>query len=110
MLLDIIMRFLSGACITPWREELNVLFVQGASVTAVVRGSLGEPVILLAGESCPGMLDTRWIDVIRAAAVVLDATELQCLWVAMCTLSMRAPDSLVASDQNVLALYKVPSA
>lgn len=87
-----------------------MLFVQGASVTAVVRGSLGEPVILLAGESCPGILDRRWIEVIRAAAIVLDATELQCLWAAMCTLSMRAPDSLVAADENVLALYKVPSA
>ncbi|MDF3298668.1 hypothetical protein [Streptomyces tropicalis] len=87
-----------------------MLFVQGASVTAVVRGSLGEPVILLPGESCPGMLDARWIDVVRAAAVVLDATELQCLWGAMCTLSMRTPDSYVAAEENVLALYKVPSA
>ncbi|MFG2478819.1 hypothetical protein [Streptomyces fagopyri] len=83
-----------------------MLFVQGTSVTAVVRGSIGEPVILLPGESRLATLDPGWADVLKAAHVVLNATELQCLWTAMLTFSTRRPDSYVVAEGGILAVYR----
>ncbi|MFC5199221.1 MULTISPECIES: hypothetical protein [Streptomyces] len=75
-------------------------------MTAVVRGSIGEPVILLPGELRLARLDPDWFDVLKAANVVLNATELQSLRSAMLTFSTRRPDSYVITEGEILAVYR----
>ncbi|MER6437968.1 MULTISPECIES: hypothetical protein [unclassified Streptomyces] len=83
-----------------------MLFVQGSSVTAVVRGGVGEPVIFLPGTSRPAAWDPGWTDVLKAAHVVLNATELQCLRAAMLTFGTWLPDSYVVAEGDILAVYR----
>ncbi|MFD8425238.1 hypothetical protein [Streptomyces sp. NPDC059466] len=83
-----------------------MLFVQGTSMTAVVRGSAGEPVILLPGQSRLAAGDPGWVDVLKAAHVVLNATELRCLWTAMLTFGTWRPDSYMVAEGDVLAVYR----
>ncbi|MEV5479201.1 hypothetical protein AB0L66_43885 [Streptomyces sp. NPDC052207] len=54
-----------------------MLIVQGASVTAVVRGSTGEPVILLSGNGHRGVPEQALLDMVQAASAVLSEVELR---------------------------------
>jgi hypothetical protein len=76
-------------------------------MTAVVRGSTGEPVILLSGDGCQGVSEAVLADVMRAAAVVLSAAELRAVGRAVRGLNTGRPDSYVAVDGTVLTVYRL---
>ncbi|MEU1181371.1 hypothetical protein ABZ464_27765 [Streptomyces sp. NPDC005820] len=76
-------------------------------MTAVVRGSTGEPVILLSGKSNPIDSENRSEDLVKAASAVLDSDELRMFKTAIGNLSASWPHVHVAADGAVLVVYKV---
>ncbi|MFG2312982.1 hypothetical protein ACGFS9_30560 [Streptomyces sp. NPDC048566] len=65
-----------------------MLVVHGSPTTAVVRGTTGEPVILLSGELPETLTATALQDVMNMALAVLDAEEMtlfrRCLTALQC--------------------------
>ncbi|MEW2472134.1 hypothetical protein AB0919_45350 [Streptomyces sp. NPDC046994] len=84
-----------------------MLVVQGASVTAVVRASTGEPVILLSGNGHPGMLEQALLDIVKAASVVLTERELRAVGQAIPRLRAGHADARVTVDGEVLTVYRL---
>ncbi|WP_460066637.1 hypothetical protein [Streptomyces sp. YKOK-I1] len=76
-------------------------------MTAVVRGSTGEPVILLSGKPHPMESERGSEDLVRAASAVLDSDELRIFKAAINKLSARSPNFHYAEDGVVLVVYKV---
>ncbi|MEW2134182.1 hypothetical protein [Streptomyces sp. NPDC005435] len=99
------------------REGLLVLFVHGASVTAVVRGSTGEPVVLISGQPFPGAAgshrpdsisaDLISADLINAARAVLDAAEFRVFEKVTAGWDLGVPDRFVTADGEVLSVFEV---
>ncbi|GAB2924072.1 hypothetical protein [Streptomyces heilongjiangensis] len=84
-----------------------MLFVQGTPMTAVVRGSTGEPVILLSGKQSPTDGERSSDDLVRAALAVLDSDELRLFRATIKKLSASSPDFQFVEDGTVLVVYKV---
>ncbi|MER6128281.1 hypothetical protein ABT173_38070 [Streptomyces sp. NPDC001795] len=76
-------------------------------MTAVVRGSTGEPVILLPGDAHQEVPETTLINIIKAATAVLSAAELQAVSKAIPRLGTGGLDSHVSVDGNVLTVYRL---
>ncbi|MFF9058893.1 hypothetical protein ACF09K_09355 [Streptomyces sp. NPDC014882] len=76
-------------------------------MTAVVRGSTGEPVILLPGKPYLTGSERFSEDLVKAALVVLDSDELRIFKDAINKLSANFPNVHVAEDGTVLVVYKV---
>ncbi len=84
-----------------------MLVVQGAPTTAVVRSSTGEAVILLAGDSLRQIPETTVTDMIKAAAAVLSAAELQTVNNAVPKLGTGPADFHVRCDGRELTVYRL---
>ncbi|MBW8698224.1 hypothetical protein MBT84_01425 [Streptomyces sp. MBT84] len=84
-----------------------MLVVQGASVTAVVRGSTGEPVILLSGNGHRGVPEQALLEMVQAASAVLSEAELRVVSHAIPRLRAGRADSRVAVDGEVLTVYRL---
>lgn len=89
------------------REGLLVLFVHGASVTAVVRGSTGEPVVLISGQPFPVASGSHRTDLINAARAVLDAAEFRVFEKVAAGWEAGVPDRFVTADGEVLSVFQV---
>jgi len=76
-------------------------------MTAVVRGSTGEPVILLPGDTRQELPETTLTDLIKVATAVLSAAELQAVNRAIPTLGTRQADSRVSFDGTTLTIYRL---
>ncbi|MCC5476475.1 hypothetical protein [Streptomyces barringtoniae] len=76
-------------------------------MTAVVRSSTGEAVVLLSGDSLRQVPETTFTDMIKAAAAVLSAAELQNLNNAVPTLGTGPPDFHVRVDGHELTVYRL---
>jgi hypothetical protein len=75
--------------------------------TAVVRGSAGEPVILLRGDAHQQVPETTLNDIIKAAAAVLSPAELQTATRAIPRLRTSQAVSCVSVDGTVLTVYRL---
>lgn len=84
-----------------------MLVVLGTSVTAVVRGSTGEPVILLSGDMNGEVPEATLVDVINAATAILDTAELRTVSKAIPRLGAGPADSCVSVDGIVLKVYRL---
>ncbi|GAA3906901.1 hypothetical protein ACWDWS_44445 [Streptomyces sp. NPDC003328] len=84
-----------------------MLVVQGASVTAVVRGSTGEPVILLSGNGHRGVPEQTLLDMVRAASAVLSEAELRVVSQAIPRLRAGRADSRVAVGDEIMTVYRL---
>ncbi|MET8788089.1 MULTISPECIES: hypothetical protein [unclassified Streptomyces] len=84
-----------------------MLVVQGASVTAVVRGSTGEPVILLSGNGHRGVPEQALLDMVKVASAVLSEAELRLISQAFPRLRAGRADSRVAVGDEVLTVYRL---
>ncbi|MEU6497720.1 hypothetical protein ABZ890_46525 [Streptomyces sp. NPDC046984] len=84
-----------------------MLVVQGASVTAVVRGSTGEPVILLSGNGHRGVPEQALLDMVKVASAVLGEAELRLISQAFPRLRAGRADSRVAVGDEVLTVYRL---
>ncbi|MFE3638272.1 hypothetical protein [Streptomyces cellostaticus] len=76
-------------------------------MTAVVRSSTGEAVVLLSGDSPRQIPDTAFTDMIKAAAAVLSAAELQTVHHAVTALGTGPPDFHVRVGGNELTVYRL---
>jgi len=76
-------------------------------MTAVVRGSTGEPVILLPGDARQEVSETTLINIIKAATVVLSAAELQAVSKAIPRLGTDRLDSRVPVCGGALTVYRL---
>lgn len=77
-------------------------------MTAVVRGSTGEPVILLSGDAYQQVPRTTLTDMIKAAASVLSAAELEAVDHAVHRLGAGLlPDFEVCVEGHVLNVYRL---
>ncbi|MFI9602829.1 MULTISPECIES: hypothetical protein [Streptomyces] len=76
-------------------------------MTAVVRGSTGEPVILLAGDTRQEVPETTLTDLIKAATAVLSVAELQAVSRVVPTLGTLRVDSRVPLDGKILTVYRL---
>ncbi|AJE39132.1 hypothetical protein [Streptomyces nodosus] len=74
---------------------------------AVVRGSTGEPVILLPGDPHQEVPEATLTDIIRAAAAVLSAAELRTVSRAITALATDQVDFCVAIGETVLTVYRL---
>ncbi|MFJ3824587.1 hypothetical protein [Streptomyces nodosus] len=74
---------------------------------AVVRGSTGEPVILLPGDPHQEVPEATLTDIVRAAAAVLSAAELRTVSKAITALGTGQVDSCVAVGETVLTVYRL---
>ncbi|MEU4154135.1 hypothetical protein [Streptomyces sp. NPDC026659] len=89
-----------------------MLFVHGASVTAVVRGSTGEPVVLISEQSFPAATGSQRTDLINtdlinAARAVLDAAEFSVFEKVTAGWGTGVPDRFVTTDGDVLSVFEV---
>ncbi|MYQ48973.1 hypothetical protein GTW40_28790 [Streptomyces sp. SID4985] len=89
-----------------------MLFVHGASVTAVVRGSTGEPVVLISEQPFPGATGSHRTDLINtdlanAARAVLDAAEFRVFERVTAGWGTGVPDRFVTMDGDVLSVFEV---
>ncbi|MGX4687737.1 hypothetical protein [Streptomyces sp. JNUCC 63] len=84
-----------------------MLVVQGTSMTAVVRGSTGEPVILLPGDARQEVSEATLADLFKAAAAVLSAAELQAVSRAISELGTGRVDSCVPVEGTIVTVYRV---
>lgn len=84
-----------------------MLVVRGAPLTAVVRSSTGEAVILLSGDSLRQVPQTTFNDMIKAAAAVLSAAELQTVNNAVPALGTGPADFHVHCDGQELMVYRL---
>jgi hypothetical protein len=84
-----------------------VLVVQGAPITAVVRSSTGEAVILLSGNPLQQVPQTTLTDMLKAAAAVLNAAELHTINTVVTSLDTRPPNFHLHDDENKLTVYKL---
>ncbi|MFS4097319.1 hypothetical protein [Streptomyces sp. AF1A] len=76
-------------------------------MTAVVRSSTGEAVILLSGDPLRQVPESTLTDMLNAAAAVLDAAELHLVNNTVPALHTGAPDFLAHIGQDELAVYKL---
>ncbi|GAA3775692.1 hypothetical protein GCM10022206_13030 [Streptomyces chiangmaiensis] len=76
-------------------------------MTAVVRGSSGEPVILLSGNGRRGVSEETLLDMIKVAAVVLSEAELGVVSRAVPRLRAGRADSCVWVGGEVLTVYRL---
>ncbi|WP_330343193.1 hypothetical protein [Streptomyces sp. NBC_00557] len=76
-------------------------------MTAVVRSSTGEAVVLLSGDSLRQLSETTFTDMIKAAAAVLSAAELKTVNNAVPELGAGPPDFHVHVDGNELTVYRL---
>ncbi|GAA3909748.1 hypothetical protein ACWDR2_42650 [Streptomyces sp. NPDC003631] len=84
-----------------------MLIVQGASVTAVVRGSTGEPVILLSGNGHRGVPEQALLDMVQAASAVLSEVELRAVGRAIPRLRAGRAGAGVVVDGAALTVYRL---
>ncbi|MBW8706878.1 hypothetical protein MBT84_45340 [Streptomyces sp. MBT84] len=84
-----------------------MLIVQGASVTAVVRGSTGEPVILLSGNGHRGVPEQALLDMVQAASAVLGEAELRAVDRAVPRLRAGRAGARVVVDGAALTVYRL---
>ncbi|MFK4149676.1 hypothetical protein [Streptomyces sp. NPDC004065] len=77
-------------------------------MTAVVRGSSGEPVILLAGDTHRHLSQAALTDVLKAAAAVCSAAELEAVAEVAGRLGDGPADFHVRVGGDVLAVYRLP--
>ncbi|KUJ52805.1 hypothetical protein ADL25_08940 [Streptomyces sp. NRRL F-5122] len=84
-----------------------MLIVQGASVTAVVRGSTGEPVILLSGNGHRGVPEQALLDMVQAASAVLGEAELRAVGRAIPRLRAGRAGARVVVDGAALTVYRL---
>ncbi|MFJ6122656.1 hypothetical protein BX257_0083 [Streptomyces sp. 3212.3] len=84
-----------------------MLIVQGASVTAVVRGSTGEPVILLSGNGHRGVPEQALLDMVQAASAVLGEAELRAVGRAIPRLRAGCAGARVVVDGAALTVYRL---
>ncbi|MGW3508584.1 hypothetical protein [Streptomyces sp. NPDC000994] len=76
-------------------------------MTAVVRGSTGETVILLPGDARQEVSEATLTDLIKAATAVLSAAELQTLSSVVLRLTTSQMDSCVSVDGMPLTVYRL---
>ncbi|MGX4694478.1 hypothetical protein [Streptomyces sp. JNUCC 63] len=76
-------------------------------MTAVVRGSTGEPVILLPGHERQPVSQAALADLFKAAAAVLSAAELQTVSRAIYSLGKDQAGSCVSIGGTVLTVYRL---
>ncbi|MGW2696698.1 hypothetical protein [Streptomyces sp. NPDC001296] len=72
-----------------------------------MRSSTGEAVVLLCGDSLGQVPETTFTDMIKAAAAVLTAAELQTVNNALPTLGTAPPDFHIRLDGNELTVYRL---
>ncbi|MGW4561562.1 hypothetical protein ACWEN3_03840 [Streptomyces sp. NPDC004561] len=76
-------------------------------MTAVVRSSTGEAVVLLSGDVLRQVPEKTFTDMIKAAAAVLSAAELQTVNDAVPTLGTDPPDFHVHVEGIELTVYRL---
>ncbi|MFI1533088.1 hypothetical protein [Streptomyces anandii] len=76
-------------------------------MTAVARGSTGEPVILLPGDAHLNLSPETLNDVLKAAAAVCSAAELDAVAKAVTQLGGDSADFHVRVGGNVLAVHRL---
>ncbi|MGW5330772.1 hypothetical protein [Streptomyces sp. NPDC004014] len=76
-------------------------------MTAVVRGSTGEAVVLLSGDWLGQVPHKVFTDMIGAASAVLSAAELKTVSDAVAALGTEPPDFHVHAGGRKLAVYRL---
>ncbi|MFF4788908.1 MULTISPECIES: hypothetical protein [unclassified Streptomyces] len=76
-------------------------------MTAVVRGSNGETVVLLPGDARQEVPEATLTDLIKAATAVLSAAELQTISRVIPRLTTSQMDSCVSVDGMALTVYRL---
>jgi hypothetical protein len=76
-------------------------------MTAVVRSSTGEAVVLLSGDWLRQVPETAFTDMIKAAAAVLSAAELKTVSDAVPALGTGPPDFQVRVGGMDLTVYRL---
>ncbi|MGW4441022.1 hypothetical protein ACWELO_35820 [Streptomyces sp. NPDC004596] len=76
-------------------------------MTAVVRGSSGEAVVLLSGDWLGQVPEKTFTDMIEAASAVLSAAELKTVSNAVALLGTGPPDFRVHVDGAELTVYRL---
>ncbi|MFE9312839.1 hypothetical protein ACIQCF_26250 [Streptomyces sp. NPDC088353] len=76
-------------------------------MTAVVRGSTGETVILLPGDARQEVSEATLTDLIKVATAVLSAAELQTISRVVPRLTTSQMDSCVSVDGMALTVYRL---
>lgn len=84
-----------------------MLVVQGAPVTAVVRSSTGEAVVLLSSDALRRVPEATLADMFKAAAAVLSAAELQAVHKVVPELGTGLPDFRVRVEGRLLTAYRL---
>ncbi|MGW0082823.1 hypothetical protein [Streptomyces sp. NPDC003393] len=75
-------------------------------MTAVVRSSTGEAVVLLSSDALRRVPEATLADMFRAAAAVLSAAELQAVHKAVPELGTSLPDFHVRVDGSLVVAYR----
>ncbi|MFE7235960.1 hypothetical protein ACWCRF_18930 [Streptomyces sp. NPDC002405] len=76
-------------------------------MTAVVRGSTGETVILLPGDAGQEVSEATLTDLIKVATAVLSAAELQTISRDIPRLTISQMDSCLSVDGMALTVYRL---
>lgn len=76
-------------------------------MTAVVRGSTGETVILLPGDARQEVSEAALADLVKVATAVLSAAELRTVREVVPRLTIGDPGSRVSVDGMKLTVYRV---
>lgn len=85
-----------------------MLVVQGAPITAVVRSSTGEAVVLLSSDALRRVPEATSADMLKAAAAVLSAAELQAVHKTVPELGTALPDFEVWAEGSLLTVHRLP--